>query len=1527
MNWQRTKHFFLLLFFGIHIFILFSVAPMFSQQTGTGRISGAVFNSGGQPLVGVEVRAIISSGSYYDRIIYSAADGSYDIQGLPVGQYYMRIFNKLGYLNVYYDNVLNQADATLIKLNSGQHVQDVNFYLENGGFISGTIFNEEGNPITASSSIGFLDADTYNSRGVINSKDDGSYMSPALPSGPHILKASSFPAGYILTYYDNVSTQDSAEVVYVSQGDTVKNIDFFLRKGGAISGYVRDDSPTNEPVYNAWVVITNWENGEWSSESKTDSNGYYCAAGLRPGSYRVHIYSVDPLLYHTEYYNDTPQRENAIPVTVAEDDTTRNINFDLQPVRRLVTGNEYIEFCVSDRYPGTNLSLWITGGLPETHLDNDKPLLFGHPYPYTSFTTIRIDEEDVIYGSNLGDMVGNLYTKPDGKSIERTWEYKNLSIVQKISLVVSEWSETKYEDTAQIQYVITNNDATSHDVGVRILLDTMLGNNDAAPIRTSDHTFSNFERTFYAPNMPEWWVAMEGDNRKTIFSAQGTLTGYGAKTPDRFSTLNWSNAFKTMWDYHTSGDVGVIYDSGVALWWNPEPVAPGMTKIVCTYLGLGEMFPDEDPPYTANHRPARDSIHVARDTNIQVDILDDYMGVDSTRIVMAVNSEVVNPAITGNPSQFTVTYDPAENFQYNDTVRVIIDAADLAIEPNDMVSDEYVFYVVRDSLPPYLKDLYPYGGLTNVRSDTSLHFTICDDHSGVDSSAIDIRMNGVTIHPKISGNPGQYFVNYPFEPPFGEMDTVTVSIAAKDRVQPANPLNLQYQFVTARDSLPPRVTFNYPSNNEVEIPQDTAIHIHLVDDYIGINQQSIRLMMDSVLVEPELLVIDSCLIKITYKPAQSFKFNDHVAVQIEASDLARQPNPMTPFQFEFSTVTDVEPPYITSQLPAPDDTTVVPSPFISIGIADEKAGVDSSSIKLWVNDELVPFQLIGNKFQYHVNYQFTAPLNYLEWVNVAIVAADFSNPANEMDTSRYQFRITREKDITPPYVTLWQPSQGADDVLPDCLISFHVRDEMAGVDSSSVMLKINNKLTHTRPIISGNLHDYLVQYQPPEPFEYGEKIVLHVDAKDLAIDNPNTMKTDSCLFSILPDTMPPTLEWISPGQPGTHIALSSQFVFNLIDGLTGINIDSFKFKYQDEEFEPVLSGDKNRIRVEFTPDSPLQYNQQIKFVITGCDLAAPSNWMKDTLFYYYTLEDHDPPYATDHLPAKNQTGVSFETGVSVNVCDDIAGVDLNSIRMTVEGDTVSPLITGTSQCYQLFYQKELPGFRPGQRVSVTVGCSDLSNPPLKMKIDSYEFFIQDVYPDLFLETFNSDKTKILVHKPIEFTGIFRVAVAPTFDSVFVKVWENNRTVFAKTFPPLEIDGEAIVTGSVSFETKGRRRLRITVDPDDNIKESNEKNNTAEIYINVTEGDLVVRSNPFTPNGDGINDEVTFNFEKVSILKPSLKLYDISGRVIATLTEYNGYKFTWDGRDRYGNQAQPGVYLYLLQDSEKVVANGYVVIAR
>ncbi len=1503
---------------------LLSFTASFPQSDNTGKISGWVRNRSLQPLDQVEVRAVTSVGTYFYRLTYTNPDGSYELNNLPVGQYFLRVQNKSGYLNYYYHNTLEKSQATLIKLDAGQHIRNINFELDQGGFISGRIFDANGKPLTATTSIGFMDAQNYNSWGFINSNPDGSYISPALPAGTHIVKASALPAGYVMTYYNGVSSQDSAQAIRVAVGDTVKKINFYLQTGGAISGLVLSDTPDQKPIANAWIVVTNWENGEWSSECWSNSNGYYCAAGLRPGAYRVKIFSVDPSKYHTEYYQNAAQAEYATKVYVVNKDTTRNIKFFLDPVKRLTLANDFIEFCVSDRYPGTNLTLKINGGLPQTPLDDGKPILFGHPYPYTSFTTVWVDGKTTNFGSSEGLLLEAPYISNDYKSISRKWSYSGIQVKQKISLIASEWSEHKFEDTAQIQYIVTNTDQMPHQIGLRILLDTMLGKEDAAPIRTSNCTYVSRERDFYPPQIPNWWLAIEGYNYVTNFSVQGTLQGFGATSPDRFAIVNWSRIFQTQWEYTIDRDVIITKDSGVAMWWEPTTLQPGQTRTYVTFLGLGAMPPDVEPPYTQNHQPKKDATAVALNTPIQFEVLDDYMGVDSTSIALRVNGNAVLPQIAGTLNKYRVSYDPQNAFNYSDTISVEIDASDLAIRPNRMATERYKFYMIRDTLAPEIKQLYPWPNASHVPRDTSLSLVLFDRHSGLDTNSIAVYVNGRSINFDLQAKTNEALVRHHFVPPFRERDEVRVRIVARDRVRPPNVLDSLFTFVIMPDTLPPRVEFYSPLDRSQEIALDSSIVIRLVDDFSGIDRQSIQFSVNEQPVVPK-IDGDSSRFIITYLPERGYRYNQQIKVRIEAHDLAKKANRMSPFEFSFETATDTLPPTIVSVTPAPEDTNVSPLPRFLIDIMDDRSGIDSSGIELWVNHTKVAFERTGHPLAYRIAYQPERPFDYLTWIPVRIEARDCSYPPNHMAPFDFKFRIMREKDRTPPRTERHQPARGAIGVDPASDVSFHVLDDQSGVDRSSIVLKINEQVV--APKIEGSPNDYLVTYQPPQPFWYGERVTIEIEAQDLAPDTVNIMPTDRYVITILRDTIPPALEWLAPGPPGSHqVPLEAEFRAQITDDLTGIDLESIEFAFRGQRERPVISGYGASCQLYFKPAVPMKYNEQVQVLLKVNDRATPPNRNSDTLFTFFTIEDHDPPYVLSCSPENEARGIDFNTDLAIQLNDDVAGVDVRSIVMTVENDTVQPDISGTPGSYTLRYHHP-DGFRPGQEVNISIAAADRSDPPNRMPDYHFRFFILVILPNISIPSFTSDAQQLLVHRSATVVGRVRVDTAPVFDPIQIQLLDNQVVVMDTMVLIRNKDEELQFQRSLSFLSRDRHELVLRVDPRNFISESNEEDNVAAIAIDVAEGALIVRSNPFTPNGDGINDVVNFNFEELSIALPLLKLFDVSGRLVATLQQPQGYSLVWDGRDRFGNPAPPGAYLYLLYDRGQVIANGYVVLAR
>ena len=80
--------------------------------------------------------------------------------------------------------------------------------------------------------------------------------------------------------------------------------------------------------------------------------------------------------------------------------------------------------------------------------------------------------------------------------------------------------------------------------------------------------------------------------------------------------------------------------------------------------------------------------------------------------------------------------------------------------------------------------------------------------------------------------------------------------------------------------------------------------------------------------------------------------------------------------------------------------------------------------------------------------------------------------------------------------------------------------------------------------------------------------------------------------------------------------------------------------------------------------------------------------------------------------------------------------------------------------------------------------------------------------------------------------------------------------------------------------------------------------------------MQVVPNPFSPNGDGVNDQVQFSYTLLrltDVVPLETEIYTLAGNRVRTLGAGEGgsalYQTAWDGRDDQGELVDPGLYIY------------------
>lgn len=240
--------------------------------------------------------------------------------------------------------------------------------------------------------------------------------------------------------------------------------------------------------------------------------------------------------------------------------------------------DEYMDV-VAEPYGGRFSTATLSGD-PDSALDDYKRLLYGHPYPGTSYTTIRIDGMDYTFGDYSGQWVEPIHFDPAVAGLTGTWAVGDVQVRQILTLVPTATSRS----VMRIQYQVANAGQEPHAVGLRVMLDTQLGFNDGAPFRILEHGAVTTETEFTGDGVPYSFLAVDSLQSPQVVST-GVVRTTGERAPDRLIFANWGRLYRTLWDFQVTAGYPVTGDSGVAYYWNPTTLEPGQSLDLNTRYG------------------------------------------------------------------------------------------------------------------------------------------------------------------------------------------------------------------------------------------------------------------------------------------------------------------------------------------------------------------------------------------------------------------------------------------------------------------------------------------------------------------------------------------------------------------------------------------------------------------------------------------------------------------------------------------------------------------------------------------------------------------------------------------------------------------------------------------------------------------------------------------------------------------------------------------------------------------------------
>jgi hypothetical protein len=249
---------------------------------------------------------------------------------------------------------------------------------------------------------------------------------------------------------------------------------------------------------------------------------------------------------------------------------------------------------------GRRLTQSMRFGIMEAKKEQPKQLTYDK-YGRTNTTVLRVDGADVLFGAPSGKWVSLESESGTYGGKKSVWLYTNpgphkIQVTQLVEIIPGEpveYSKDKsklkrFLDTVRVRYMVENKGSEEAKVGLRMVLDTLIGDNDGVPFTVPGRSdlVVNMAEFPTAKEVPDFVQVLERPDLKSpgIVGFVNFKLGGDVEAPSRVLLTQWPGKILDRWVIPLRPFDG---DSAVVMYWQEQALKPGAKREVGFSYGLG----------------------------------------------------------------------------------------------------------------------------------------------------------------------------------------------------------------------------------------------------------------------------------------------------------------------------------------------------------------------------------------------------------------------------------------------------------------------------------------------------------------------------------------------------------------------------------------------------------------------------------------------------------------------------------------------------------------------------------------------------------------------------------------------------------------------------------------------------------------------------------------------------------------------------------------------------------------------------